>query len=200
MNTKVLVSLALLVGIGAVLHTVVPPILFGMKPDMMLTMMFLAILLFPSIKNVALVSLTTAVISALTTSFPGGQIANLIDKPITAFVFFALFMLVKKAIYIVGLIQLLETTGEFVFAYIIPIEKATVHRDVYAVRQGLYKSQGTTEVKQSIRATKFDRYHGSGQYNGLIGHVFSEHFGRFCHGISTVGDYYLVFAATDTLL
>ena len=40
MNTKVLVSLALLVGIGAVLHTVVPPILFGMKPDMMLTMMF----------------------------------------------------------------------------------------------------------------------------------------------------------------
>ncbi|MED3977454.1 tryptophan transporter [Priestia megaterium] len=97
MNTKVLVSLALLVGIGAVLHTVVPPILFGMKPDMMLTMMFLAILLFPSVKNVALVSLTTAVISALTTSFPGGQIANLIDKPITAFVFFALFMLVKKA-------------------------------------------------------------------------------------------------------
>ncbi|NGY83348.1 hypothetical protein F6Y03_19065 [Bacillus megaterium] len=50
MNTKVLVSLALLVGIGAVLHTVVPPILFGMKPDMMLTMMFLAILLFPSVK------------------------------------------------------------------------------------------------------------------------------------------------------
>jgi hypothetical protein len=97
MNTKVLVSLALLVGIGAVLHTVVPPILFGMKPDMMLTMMFLAILLFPSVKNVALVSLTTAVISALTTSFPGGQIANLIDKPITAFVFFALFMLVQKA-------------------------------------------------------------------------------------------------------
>ncbi|MFP7737790.1 tryptophan transporter [Priestia aryabhattai] len=97
MNTKVLVSLALLVGIGAVLHTVVPPILFGMKPDMMLTMMFLAILLFPSVKNVALVGLTTAVISALTTSFPGGQIANLVDKPITAFVFFALFMLVKRA-------------------------------------------------------------------------------------------------------
>ncbi|ADE67640.1 Substrate-specific component TrpP of tryptophan ECF transporter [Priestia megaterium] len=75
----------------------VPPILFGMKPDMMLTMMFLAILLFPSVKNVGLVALTTAAISALTTSFPGGQIANLVDKPITAFVFFALFMLVKKA-------------------------------------------------------------------------------------------------------
>lgn len=96
MNTKVLVSLALLVGIGAVLHTVVPPILFGMKPDMMLTMMFLAILLFPSVKNVVLVSFTTAFISALTSSFPGGHIANIIDKPITAFVFFALFMLVKK--------------------------------------------------------------------------------------------------------
>ncbi|MCG3056487.1 hypothetical protein KZ287_30420, partial [Escherichia coli] len=47
MNTKTLVSLSLLVGIGAVLHAIMPPVLFGMKPDMMLTMMFLGILLFP---------------------------------------------------------------------------------------------------------------------------------------------------------
>jgi hypothetical protein len=96
-NTKVLVSLALLVGIGAVLHTVVPPILFGMKPDMLLTMMFLGILLFPNIKSVLLVALTTGAMAALTTSFPGGQIANMIDKPVTAFVFFALVVAVKKA-------------------------------------------------------------------------------------------------------
>ncbi|TYR78999.1 tryptophan transporter [Priestia megaterium] len=96
MNTKVLVSLSLLVGIGAVLHTIVPPILFGMKPDMMLTMMFLGILLFPGIKNVLLLGFTTAVISALTTSFPGGQIANIIDKPITAFIFFGLLVIISK--------------------------------------------------------------------------------------------------------
>ena len=96
MNTKTLVSLSLLVGIGAVLHTVVPPILFGMKPDMLLTMMFLGILLFPNLKSVLLVGLTTGAMSALTTSFPGGQIANMIDKPVTALVFFAFVMMVKK--------------------------------------------------------------------------------------------------------
>ena len=68
MNTRVLVSLALLVGIGAVLHAVIPGIFFGMKPDMMLTMMFLAILMFP----------------------------NVIDKIITAFIFFAFVLLLKK--------------------------------------------------------------------------------------------------------
>ncbi|MBM7702681.1 tryptophan transporter [Priestia iocasae] len=97
MNTKVLVSLSLLVGIGAVLHTIVPPLLFGMKPDMLLTMMFLGIMLFPSVKNIVLLGITTGVISALTTGFPGGQIANMIDKPISAFLFFGLFLVVRKA-------------------------------------------------------------------------------------------------------
>lgn len=96
MNTKSLVALSLLVGMGAVLHAVVPPILFGMKPDMMLTMMFLGIMLFPEKKNVLLVSIVTGVISGLTTSFPGGLIPNIIDKPITAFVFFGLFLALKK--------------------------------------------------------------------------------------------------------
>lgn len=96
MNTRVLVSLALLVGIGAVLHMVVPPILFGMKPDMLLTMMFLGIILFPDKKSVFVVALATGVVSALTTGFPGGQVANMIDKPITAFIFFGIFLLVRK--------------------------------------------------------------------------------------------------------
>ncbi|NSL52002.1 tryptophan transporter [Calidifontibacillus erzurumensis] len=96
MNTKVLVSLAMLVGIGAVLHAVVPPILFGMKPDMLLTMMFLGIMLFPNIKNVIVLAIGTGIVSALTTGFPGGQIANMIDKPITALIFFGLFLAIRK--------------------------------------------------------------------------------------------------------
>jgi Tryptophan transporter TrpP len=96
MNTRVLVSLALLVGIGAVLHAVIPGIFFGMKPDMMLTMMFLAILLFPNVKAVGLVGVVTGIISAMTTGFPGGQVPNIIDKTITAFVFFAFVLLLKK--------------------------------------------------------------------------------------------------------
>ncbi|WP_342430186.1 tryptophan transporter [Neobacillus sp. FSL H8-0543] len=96
MNTKNLVSLSLLVAIGAVLHAVIPPIFLGMKPDMMLTMMFLGIILFPEIKSVMLIAIVTGAISALTTGFPGGQLPNIIDKPITALVFFSLFLMLGK--------------------------------------------------------------------------------------------------------
>lgn len=98
MKTKELVLMALFMGIGAVLHMVAPPILFGMKPDIMLPMMFLGILLFPKIQYVLVLSLATGVISALTTSAPGGQISNLVEKPITAFIFFVLLLIIPKQI------------------------------------------------------------------------------------------------------
>lgn len=100
MKTKVLVILSLLVAIGAVLHAVMPPLLFGMKPDMLLSMMFLGIMLFPKAKYVLVLAIATGIISALTTDAPGGQIANIIDKPITAFVFLALFLVLRKLINI----------------------------------------------------------------------------------------------------
>ncbi|CDQ40710.1 putative tryptophan transport protein [Virgibacillus salexigens] len=74
MNTRILIILSLLVGIGAVLHAVVPPVLFGVKPDMLLAMMFLGILLFPKIKYVAILSIATGVVSALTTTAPGDKL------------------------------------------------------------------------------------------------------------------------------
>ena len=43
-----------------------------MKPDFMLTMMFIGILLFPEVKNVFLLAVTTGVISGLFSTFPGG--------------------------------------------------------------------------------------------------------------------------------
>lgn len=95
MNTKNLVVLSLLAGIGVVLHMVMPAFL-TIKPDMMLAMMFLGIILIPEIKSVMLLSIVTGVLSALTTGFPGGQIPNIIDKPITALVFFGLFLAFKK--------------------------------------------------------------------------------------------------------
>ncbi|MBT2759412.1 tryptophan transporter [Mesobacillus foraminis] len=96
MNTKNLVALALLAGMGAVLHTVVPPFILGMKPDMMLVMMFLGIILFPDKKSVLLLGLVTGILSAMTTGMPGGQIPNLIDKMVTAFIFFGLLQTVKR--------------------------------------------------------------------------------------------------------
>lgn len=95
MNTRTLVFLALLVGVGTVLHVVIPPTLL-IKPDMMLAMLFLGIALFPDKKNVLLLGIVTGIITALTTGVPGGQIPNMIDKPITAFLFFALYILLTK--------------------------------------------------------------------------------------------------------
>lgn len=95
-NTKTLVSLSLLVGIGAALHFIIPGIYLGMKPDMMLAMMFLGIVLFPNAKNALLLGGVTGFISGLTTTFPGGFLPNLIDKPITAFIFFGLYLLIGK--------------------------------------------------------------------------------------------------------
>ncbi|WP_085992789.1 tryptophan transporter [Oceanobacillus senegalensis] len=98
MNIRILITLSLFVGIGTVLHAVVPGFVFGVKPDMLLSMMFLGIFLFPKAKYVLLLALVSGIISALTTQAPGGQIANLIDKSITAFVILALFLLLQNKV------------------------------------------------------------------------------------------------------
>jgi hypothetical protein len=96
MKTKTLALTSVLIALGYVLHTVIPPLFFGMKPDLLLVMMFLAIILAPTKQNVIVASMAAGVISALTTGMPGGQIANLVEKPITAFIFLGLFLLAKK--------------------------------------------------------------------------------------------------------
>ncbi|WP_062352237.1 tryptophan transporter [Bacillus kwashiorkori] len=97
MNTKNLVVMALLVGMGAILHMIIPGFgAGGMKPDFSLIMMFLGIFMFPEKKNVLLLGLATGIISGLTTGFAGGFFPNVIDKMITAFLFFALYVTVKK--------------------------------------------------------------------------------------------------------
>ena len=80
MNTKKLVFMALLIAVGAALYIVIPGINGGMKPDFMLTMMIIGILLFPDVKSVFLLAVTTGLISGLFSSFPGGFIPNVIDK------------------------------------------------------------------------------------------------------------------------
>lgn len=81
---------------GAVLHAVMPGFVFGMKPDMMLVMLFIGIILFPDKKSVLVLCITTGIIAGLTSTFPGGLIPNLIDKPVTAFVFLGMFLALAK--------------------------------------------------------------------------------------------------------
>lgn len=96
MNTKNLVLMALLIGIGTALYIVIPGIVQGMKPDFILTMMFIGILLFPTFKETFLLGLSSGVLSGLFTTFPAGFLPNVIDKFVTAFVFLAIVLAIKK--------------------------------------------------------------------------------------------------------
>lgn len=97
MNTKNLMLMALLVSVGAALYLVIPGYGEGMKPDFMLTMMFIGIFLFPDTRSVFLLGATTGVLSGIFTSFPGGFIPNIVDKLLTAFVVYVAIILLKKA-------------------------------------------------------------------------------------------------------
>ena len=97
MNLRKLIMSSLLLAIGMVLHYIAPPILFGMKPDILLSMMFIAILLADGDYKITLiVGLAAGLLTAATTTFPGGQIPNIIDKLVTCNIVYLIIVASKK--------------------------------------------------------------------------------------------------------
>lgn len=96
MNTRKLTISSLLLAIGLALHYIIPGILGSMKPDTLLSMMFIAILICDDYKSTLAIGLAAGILTAVTTTFPGGQLPNVIDKLITAHVVFLLMKLLKK--------------------------------------------------------------------------------------------------------
>lgn len=88
MNLRQSIQAALLLAIGYVLHAVTPGLLGGMKPDFLLDMLFVVILLNNSLSLSLQSGVIAGLIAALTTTFPGGQLPNLIDKFTTSLVAF----------------------------------------------------------------------------------------------------------------
>ena len=85
MKTKNMILTALFLAIGFILHSSVPGI-FGMKFDLFLAFMFLSIVIYPTLQNALLAGAVGGMITALTTTFPGGQLPNFIDKMVTALI------------------------------------------------------------------------------------------------------------------
>ena len=83
MKIKNITLTSLLLAMGFILHSIVPGF-FGMKFDIFLSFLFLAIVICPTIENAVLAGISGGIITALTTTFPAGQIPNVIDKIITA--------------------------------------------------------------------------------------------------------------------
>jgi hypothetical protein len=119
MKLRKLVLSSLLLAIGLILHQIVPPIFMGMKPDFLLSMMFIAIFLGDDYKLALIVGAAAGIFTALTTTFPGGQAANIIDKLITCNFVFLLYKLTKNKLNYqvqMGIIALLGTlVSGFVF-------------------------------------------------------------------------------------
>ncbi|MFZ5752804.1 MAG: tryptophan transporter [Bacillota bacterium] len=94
MSLRDSLQIALLLAVGYILRLIVPGYGAGMKPDLMLGMLFVIILMHRNFKVTMLAGALTAIITALTTTFPGGQIPNLIDKPLTSLFVYVLVMLI----------------------------------------------------------------------------------------------------------
>lgn len=89
MNLKRMIINSVLLAIGAILHQVVPPLLFGMKPDISLAMLFIILIFNREYKTCLAAGIVAGLLAAATTTFPGGQFANVIDKFITVNIMFA---------------------------------------------------------------------------------------------------------------
>lgn len=112
MNLKKLITCSLFLAIGVILHQITPPLFLGMKPDFLLAMMFLSILLFDDYKLTLIVGIAAGIFTAATTNFPGGQVPNLIDKIVTANLIYLINKMFKESFnsYIkVGIISFIGT-------------------------------------------------------------------------------------------
>ncbi len=114
MKTKNLVLIAMLLGMGTALSLLLAITNFGMRPDVLLVMMFIAILLFPEKKHVLLIGLLTGILSGLISTFPGGFIPNIIDKFIAAYVSLGLVLAMQKISHSVLKAGILSVVGTLV--------------------------------------------------------------------------------------
>lgn len=96
MKVKDMILTSLLVAVGFILHHIAPPIVGGMRPDFLLAMMFVALYIDNSPKNAFLAGALSGIFAALTTTFPGGQVANMVDKMVAAFAMILLIRLFDR--------------------------------------------------------------------------------------------------------
>ena len=104
----------LLLAIGLIIHHITPGIVGGMKFDFLLIFMTVSLILNPKFKNTILTGLLAGFLSAMTTSFPGGQIPNLIDKTVASLAIYLLIEMLLKVKASNISIGIIGTLGTFV--------------------------------------------------------------------------------------
>lgn len=114
MKLKDNIFTTLLLAIGLILHQFTPGILGGMKFDFLLIFMFAALLLNSKFDNVILTALLGGFLSAMTTTFPGGQIPNIIDKMVTCLSMYFVINYIKKYNLNIITVGIIGAIGTFI--------------------------------------------------------------------------------------
>lgn len=112
MKVKEMAVTALFLALGLILHQITVGLLAGMKPDFVITMLFVSFLIIRNARLTLPAGLAAGIIAALTTSMPGGQLPNIIDKLITAAVAMGLIKLLGgrlNSYLLAGLVGFLGT-------------------------------------------------------------------------------------------
>ncbi|HEY8890249.1 MAG TPA: tryptophan transporter [Clostridium sp.] len=91
MKTNKIIITSLLLAIGLILHQITPGIFLGMKPDFLLIFMILSIILTKDFKMAITTGIVAGLLSALSTTFPGGQLPSIIDKTLTSIIVYVIY-------------------------------------------------------------------------------------------------------------
>lgn len=91
MKTNKIIITSLFLAIGLILHQITPGIFLGVKPDFLLVFMILSIILTKDFKLAFITGIVAGILCALSTSFPGGQFPNIIDKVITSIIVYVIY-------------------------------------------------------------------------------------------------------------
>lgn len=99
MKTKQLVTNALLLAVGFILHAVTPVLGLQMQPDFSLITLVLVITLNKNnFGSCIAAGIATGIFSGVTSKFPMGLIPNILDKIITTIVVYLLIRLLDKTV------------------------------------------------------------------------------------------------------
>lgn len=115
MKKNILISL--LLAIGLIFSQITPPFLGGMRFDFLLSFMFICLIITRDIKSAILTGLLSGLLSAFATTFPGGQLPNILEKIVVSIYIFGLLKLFKGQVSRSRLI-FLSLSGTFLSGFL----------------------------------------------------------------------------------
>ena len=114
MNTKRMITNAILIAIGAILHQLTPLLGVPMQPDLSLAILFMIIVYNKDYKTTLICGIIVGVFAALITKTPGGQLPNIIDKFITSNIMYLVLIPLRHRVSKLKQISLLLPVGTLI--------------------------------------------------------------------------------------